>query len=67
VRTAVTAAASSKATSIPFDASDNNTRPVTVGRPFAGLPGKDVTHFNSACPPPSAVIARKSPAGYAGT
>ena len=43
------------------------TIPVTVGRPYAGLPGKDVTHFNSAWPEPSAGIARKSPAGYAGT
>ena len=40
---------------------------MTVGRPCAGLPGNDVTHFSSACPPPSAGIARKSPAGYAGT
>ena len=36
---------------------------VTVGSPRAGLPGKDVTHFSSAWPPPSAGIARKSPAG----
>jgi hypothetical protein len=40
---------------------------MTVGIPFAGFPGNDVTHFRSACPPPSAGIARKSPAGYAGT
>ena len=37
--------------------------PSTVGSPRAGFPGNDVTHFSSACPPPSAGIARKSPAG----
>ena len=31
------------------------------------MPGYDVTHFSEACPAPSAGIARKSPAGYAGT
>ena len=37
--------------------------PLTVGSPRAGLPGNDVTHLSSAWPPPSAGIARKSPAG----
>jgi hypothetical protein len=67
VRKAVTAPASSTARSIPFDASDRSTSPVTVGKPCAGFPGNDVTHLSSACPAPSAGIARKSPAGYAGT
>src|ERR687887_2466314 len=67
VRSAVTDAASSAASNTPFDASDNNTSPVTVGSPAAGFPGNDVTHFSNACPAPSAGIARKSPAGYAGT
>ena len=47
----------------PFDASESSTSPVTVGSPCAGLPGNDVTHLSSAWPPPSAGIARKSPAG----
>ncbi len=63
VRSAVTAAASSTASSCPVSAFESRTRPVTVGSPFAGLPGNDVTHFNSAWPPPSAGMARKSPAG----
>ena len=42
---------------------ESSTSPLTVGSPRAGLPGNDVTHFSSACPPPSAGIARKSPAG----
>src|SRR6266542_7086959 len=67
VRKAVTAPASSTALSIPFEASERSTRPVTVGRLFAGLPGNVVTHFSSACPPPRAGIARRSPAGCAGT
>ena len=67
VRSDVTAPASSTAFGIPFDASDRSTSPVTVGKPCAGLPGKEVTHFSSACPAPSAGIARKSPSGYAGT
>ena len=67
VRTAVTAPASSTATSRPSSADDTSTTPITVGSPRAGLPGNDVTHFSSACPPPSAGIARKSPAGYAPT
>jgi hypothetical protein len=67
VRSAVTAAASRSAFGIPSVASESTTIPVTVGSPRAGLPGKDVTHFNSAWPAPSAGIARKSPAGYAGT
>jgi len=65
--TQVTAPASRTASGMPFDASDSRTSPVTVGKPCAGLRGNDVTHFSSACPPPSAGIARKSPAGYAGT
>ena len=40
-----------------------STTPVTVGSPCAGLPGNDVIHLSSAWPPPSAGIARKSPAG----
>ena len=67
VRAAVTAPASSTATSRPSSADETSTTPITVGRPRAGLPGNDVTHFSSACPPPSAGIARKSPAGYAPT
>ena len=67
VLSAVTAPASSTARSVPFEASDKSTSPITVGNPWAGFPGKDVTHFSEACPPPSAGIARKSPAGYAGT
>src|SRR5262249_44946957 len=67
VRSAVTAPASSTATSCPSDASESSTTPVTVGRPRAGLLGYEVTHFSEACPAPSAGIARKSPAGYAGT
>ena len=63
VRSAVTAAASSRASSCPVSAFERITSPVTVGSPCAGLPGKDVTHLSSACPPPSAGIARKSPAG----
>jgi NADPH:quinone reductase-like Zn-dependent oxidoreductase len=54
-------------TRTPFDASDNRTSPVTVGSPACGFRGNDVTHLSSACPAPRAGIARKSPAGYAGT
>jgi hypothetical protein len=63
VRSAVTELASNTASTSPVDASERTTIPLTVGRPRAGLPGNDVTHFSSACPPPSAGIARKSPAG----
>ncbi len=63
VRSAVTAAASSRATSAPVAASESRTTPDTVGRPLAGLPGNEVTHLSRAWPPPSAGIARKSPAG----
>ena len=63
VLSAVTAPASSTARSAPFDESDSSTRPITVGSPSAGFPGNDVTHLSSAYPPPSAGIARKSPAG----
>ena len=63
VRIAVTAAASSTASSRPSAAEETSTTPITVGSPWAGLPGKEVTHFSSACPEPSAGIARKSPAG----
>ncbi len=63
VRSAVTAPASNTASGIPVSASDSTTSPVTVGRPRDGFPGNDVTHFSSAWPPPSAGIARKSPAG----
>ncbi len=63
VRSAVTAPASNTARSIPFDASERRTSPVTVGNPRSGLPGNDVTHFKAAWPAPSAGIARKSPAG----
>ena len=63
VRSAVTAAASSIATSVPVSESDRSTRPVTVGSPLAGLPGNEVTHFRTACPPPVAGMARKSPFG----
>ena len=63
VRSAVTAPASSTARSEPFDASESRTSPITVGSPWAGLPGNDVTHFSDACPAPSAGIARKSPSG----
>ena len=51
----------------PSEASESSTTPVTVGSPRAGFPGYDVTHFSDAWPAPSAGIARKSPAGYAGT
>ena len=63
VRSAVTAPASSRASSLPSSASESSTRPVTVGRPRAGLPGNEVTHLSEAWPPPRAGIARKSPAG----
>ena len=63
VRSAVTDAASSTASSSPVSAFERSTTPVTVGRPRAEFPGNDVTHFSSACPAPSAGIARKSPAG----
>ena len=63
VRSAVTAAASKSASSCPVSAFERRTSPVTVGSPCAGLPGNEVTHFRSACPPPSAGMARKSPAG----
>ena len=33
---------------IPFDASDRSTSPETVGSPWSGLPGKDVTHLSRA-------------------
>ena len=59
----VTAPASNTASGIPVWASDSTTSPVTVGSPRDGFPGKDVTHFNRAWPPPRAGIARKSPAG----
>jgi ribose transport system permease protein len=40
------------------------TTPITVGSPCAtGLPGNDEIHLSIAKPPPSAGIARKSPAG----
>ena len=55
--------ASRTAWSWPVSASESSTRPVTVGSPRAGLPGNDVTHLSRAWPPPSAGIARKSPAG----
>ena len=61
VRSAVTARASSSASGTPVFASDRQTTPLTVGRPCAGLPGNDVTHFSSASSPPRAGIARKSP------
>ena len=63
VRRAVTAAASRSASSWPVSAFERRTSPVTVGSPLAGFPGNDVTHFSSACPPPRAGMARKSPAG----
>src|SRR5204862_6412060 len=67
LRGAVTAAASSTARSAPFEESESRTTPFTVGSPRSGLPGNDVTHFSAAWPAPNAGIARKSPAGYAGT
>ena len=45
---AVTAPASRTARSMPFDASETSTTPITVGSPAVGLPGYDVTHFSSA-------------------
>jgi hypothetical protein len=63
VLSAVTAPASSTANGTPFEASDRSTTPITVGSPCSGFAGKEVTHLSSACPAPSAGIARKSPAG----
>ena len=37
--------------------------PLTVGSPWAGLPGNEVIHLTSARPSPRAGIARKSPYG----
>jgi len=44
----VTKPASKSAFGIPVAAFDRTTIPVTVGRPWAGLPGKEVTHFSNA-------------------
>jgi hypothetical protein len=48
VRSAVTAAPSISASGMPVCASERQTTPVTVGRPWRGLPGNDATHFSSA-------------------
>ena len=66
VRSAVTARASSSIRGSLVPASERQTTPITVGSPCsAGLPGNDEIHFSIAKPPPSAGIARKSPAGGA--
>ena len=66
VRSAVTARASSSISGALVSASDRQTTPITVGRPWpAGLPGNDEIHLSIAKPPPSAGIARKSPCGGA--
>ncbi len=48
VRRAVTAAASISARSAPVSVSESSTSPLTVGRPFGGFPGNEVTHFSTA-------------------
>ena len=67
VRSDVTAAQSTIATSAPLAASDTSSAPATTGSPRCGLPGNEVTHFSSASPSPRAGIARKSPCGGAST
>ena len=66
VRSAVTDRASRSASGTEVAASERTTTPWTVGRPRAGLPGKDETHLSIASPSPSAGIARKSPSGGLG-
>ena len=61
VRSAVTDRASSSICGWPVVASDRQMMPLTVGSPWAGLPGNEVIHLTSARSSPRAGIARKSP------
>src|SRR5947209_9473064 len=63
VRSEVSEPASISASGSPFVASLTIKTPVTVGSPWRGLPGNDVTHFSAASSPPRTGIARKSPYG----
>ena len=63
VRSAVTAPASRIASGSLVVASLSTRTPITVGRPWAGLPGNDEIHLSIASSPPRAGIARKSPWG----
>ncbi len=65
VRRAVTERTSTSASGCPSASDETQIIPITTGRPAAGLPGNEVTHFRIARPPPLAGMARKSPSGGA--